>query len=124
MVEALVGASPSDELLECLERGVHAPALLDVEVTSLLRGLELERVLTPTQAARALDNYWALTIQRHSAEPFRERVWALRHQFTSCDAHYIALAEALDARLLTCDRKLASPGHAAKVKLPGPSDSH
>ncbi|WP_297746951.1 type II toxin-antitoxin system VapC family toxin [uncultured Tessaracoccus sp.] len=115
MVEALVGAAPTDELLTALEGDVHAPTLLDVEVMSALRGLELGAMLSPTQAADALDTYWSFSIQRHEARLLRHRVWQLRHQCTSYDTHYIALAEALDAPLYTCDRKLAARGHSASI---------
>jgi predicted nucleic acid-binding protein len=35
-----------------------------------------------------------------------ERVWSLRHNFSAYDATYVALAETLDAELLTADRRL------------------
>jgi len=55
---------------------------------------------------------------RHSHDPFLLRIWALRHNVTAYDAVYLALAEALDAPLITCDRALTSlTGHAAKVEL-------
>ena len=58
---------------------------------------------------------------RHSMEPLTERIWSLRHQFTSYDSFYLTLAEALDAPLLTCDRKLATSGHTAHIQLVGRS---
>lgn len=67
----------------------------------------------------ALDDYWSFAIERHEFEPLRERVWQLRHQFTSFDATYLALAEALDAPLVTCDRRLATKGHRAEVRVFG-----
>ena len=46
------------------------------------------------------------------------RVWELRHNLTAYDAVYVALAEALDAPLLTRDQRLAAaPGHHAVVEL-------
>lgn len=117
MVEALVGASPSDELLTALRGDIHAPHLLDVEVTSVLRGLELGRIITPARARQAVDDYWSFTIQRHDLEPLHPLVWEIRHQFTSYDASYLALAIALDAPLITCDKKLATKGHGATVKV-------
>ena len=46
------------------------------------------------------------------------RVWELRHNLTAYDAVYVALAEVLDARLLTRDRRIAAaPGHHATVEL-------
>ena len=117
MVEALCGATPADDLLSALAGDIHAPHLLDLEVTSVLRGLELGKVITPDRAASALNDYWSFTIERHDLTPLRERVWQLRHQFTSYDAAYIALAEALGAPLVTCDRKLATQGHHADLRL-------
>ncbi|MEW6253608.1 MAG: type II toxin-antitoxin system VapC family toxin [Planctomycetota bacterium] len=47
-----------------------------------------------------------------------DRMWALRRKLTAYDAAYIALAEALNAPLLTCDRRLArAPGHKAVVEV-------
>ncbi|CAG7844596.1 Ribonuclease VapC9 [Pseudoclavibacter triregionum] len=117
MVEALCGAAPAKALLAMLAGDIHAPHLLDLEVTSVLRGLELGGVITPDGAELALGDYWAFAIERYDMAPLRERVWQLRHQFTTYDASYLALAEALDAPLLTCDRKLATNGHRAAVTL-------
>lgn len=118
MVEALVGAEPSAELLLALEGEIHAPHLPDGEVLSVLRGLERGSVLEPERVQQALDDYWSFTVIRHDLEPLAGRVWQLRHQFTSYDAGYVALAEALDAPLVTCDRKLATAGHRAQVLGP------
>ena len=57
MVEALVGSAPPDSLMTALAGTIHAPTLLDVEVMSVLRGLELGRALTAGEAAQALDDY-------------------------------------------------------------------
>ena len=46
------------------------------------------------------------------------RIWELRYNLTTYDAAYIALAEALDAPLITVDGRLAqAPGHRATVEL-------
>jgi predicted nucleic acid-binding protein len=43
-------------------------------------------------------------------------MWQLRQNAGAYDAAYIALAEALDAPLVTCDRALGSvPGRRAEV---------
>lgn len=117
MVEALVGTTPDEELLALLTTEVHAPALLDVEVLSVLRGLELGDVITPETATQAVADYWALTVVLHETRLLSDRVWSLRHQFTSYDACYLALAEGLDAPLITCDRKMAARGHSAAVTV-------
>lgn len=115
MVEALVGAHPADELLSALAQDIHAPHLLDVEVASVLRGLELGGVISRARAEQARSDYWAFKIQRYELEPLADRHWQLRHRFTSYDAFYIALAEVLGAPLVTCDKKLDGSGHQATV---------
>lgn len=119
MVEALVGAHPADELLDALAQEIHAPHLLDVEVVSVLRGLELGRAISSARAEQARSDYWAFTIQRHELEPLAGRHWQLRHQFTSYDAFYLALAEALNAPLITCDKKLATNRYQAGIVIFG-----
>ncbi len=114
MVEALVGRDVDARLLDVLMGEVHAPHLLDVEVLSVVRGLVLARKLTPLRAEQARIDHFSFGIIRHGIEPLAERVWELRHQFTAYNAVYLALAEALDAPLHTCDAKLAA-GHAATV---------
>lgn len=117
MVAALVGRSVDEELLAALGGDIDAPHVLDVEVLSVLRGLVLGGRLDPELAHQARLDHFAFTITRHEMAPLAERVWQLRHQFTSYDASYLALAEALRAPLFTCDAKLASRGHHAQVHL-------
>ena len=57
-------------------------------------------------------------LTRYPHDVLLERVWELRHNLTAYDAAYVALAEALDATLLTRDRRLATAsGHRARVDL-------
>jgi predicted nucleic acid-binding protein len=45
------------------------------------------------------------------------RAWQLRENVTAYDAMYVALAEALDATVVTCDLPLAkAPGHRARIE--------
>lgn len=117
MVEALVGRTPHAELLDALGGALSAPHLLDVEVVSVLRGLLLGGKITREVADEARRDHFAFAIERHELEPLVERVWTLRHQFTTYDASYLALAEALECPLYTCDSKLAASGHRADVLL-------
>ncbi|MGA8980700.1 MAG: type II toxin-antitoxin system VapC family toxin [Pedococcus sp.] len=118
MVEALVGTDVDPHLLDLLSADLAAPHLLDVEVLSVLGGLERGRKLSSTRAEQARDDYFSFTISRHETPPLAERIWALRHQFTSYDATYLALAEALETPLVTLDAKLAATGHHATVLVP------
>ena len=117
MVEALVGRAADEELFNALSGDVDAPHLLDVEVLSVLRGLVRGGKLDALTADQARLDHFAFTITRHETAPLSERIWQLRHQFTSYDAGYLALAEALQAPLYTCDAKLATRGHNAHVHL-------
>lgn len=117
VVEALVGQPADESLLDALCGDVHAPHILDVEVLSALRGLSLGGRLGAQAAERAWQDYIAFSIVRHEAMPLAERIWQLRHQFTSYDASYLALAEALRAPLYSCDGKLATGGHHAAVEV-------
>jgi predicted nucleic acid-binding protein len=117
MVEALVGREADDELLDALSGEVEAPHLLDVEVLSGLRGLLLGGKLEPAAADVARRDHFDLSITRHDTAPLAGRIWAFRHQYTSYDASYLALAEALQAPLYTCDAKLDGGGHDAEVRV-------
>lgn len=115
MVEALVGRDADDDLLDALRGGVHAPHLLDVGVMSVLRGLSLGGKLDFEAADRARTDYFAFTIARYELHGLADRVWELRNNYTTYDACYLALAEAMGAPLYTCDGKLATGGHHAEV---------
>jgi predicted nucleic acid-binding protein len=97
---------------------LHAPHLVDVEVTQALRRLTLLKEITPSRAKTALDDHAALLIERSPHYDFLWRIWDLRDSVTAYDAAYVTLAEALEVPLLTCDGKLArSHGHRAKIEL-------
>lgn len=80
---------------------------LDVEVLSVLRRHVLLERLDPHEALETVDFFAALQIERHPFTRVMRRAWALRHDITSYDAGYVALAEALGLPLVTADRKLA-----------------
>lgn len=98
--------------------GVHVPHLVDVEVVQALRRYAREGEIDEDAALDALDDLHGLDLQRHPHEPFLDRVWMLRRNLTAYDAVYVALAEVLDCRVLTCDAALArAPGMRARVDV-------
>jgi predicted nucleic acid-binding protein len=100
------------------EQSVHAPHLIDVEVTHTLRRLVQLKEVPAARAKQALDDHAALHIKRADHEDMLERLWELRESVTAYDATYVALAEVLDAPLITCDSRLArSHGHRAMIEL-------
>ncbi|MEV1173693.1 type II toxin-antitoxin system VapC family toxin [Nonomuraea sp. NPDC049784] len=117
MVEALTGREADAELIDALQASVHAPHLLDVEVLSTLRGLVLGGKLSASGAEQARADYLALKIARYEIKGIAERIWELRHNYTAHDASYLALAEALEAPLYTCEGKLNGGGHDADVQV-------
>lgn len=87
---------------------VHAPSLIDVEVTQTLRGLVRGSKLGLAAAERARAELAELGIRRHPDIPLLRRAWELRDVCTTYDALYVALAEGLDAALLTRDKPLGT----------------
>ncbi len=87
-------------------RRLHAPHLLDLEVASALRKVVLRGSVSGRRATQALHDFEQLPIVRWEHRALLERVWALRDTLTAYDAAYVALAEALGARLLTLDVRL------------------
>lgn len=94
----------------------HAPSLVDVEVTHTLRGLVLGAGLTPALAEEARGDLAQLALRRHPDRWLLERAWTLRDVCTTYDGLYAALAEALDATLITRDARLAR-GLAGRVEV-------
>jgi len=97
---------------------LHAPHLLDLEVTQVLRRLAMQGVISPHRADEAVRDLLDLRVARYPHLVLLKRVWQLRHNFSAYDAAYIVLAEKLGAALVTRDSRLASAsGHTAAVEL-------
>ena len=100
--------------------GLHAPHLLDIEVAQVLRRYAAAGSITASRGGEALEDLLALPLTRYPHEILLDRVWELRVNLTAYDAVYVALAELLDAGLVTCDRRIAAaPGHRAAVDVIG-----
>jgi predicted nucleic acid-binding protein len=127
----VVDASAITELLLQTELGIrverrvyrddddlHAPHLLDVEVLSALRRLVHSGEVLAERAEEAIEDLALMRIARHGHLDLATRVWELRQNFTAYDAVYLALAESLDATVVTCDRPFAAaPGHSARIEV-------
>ena len=87
---------------------VHAPHLLDIELASSLRRGVALGTLTGERAREVLDDLRVMRVQRYWHVPLLSRIWDFRNNFSAYDACYLALAEALDATFLTCDKAMAS----------------
>jgi predicted nucleic acid-binding protein len=96
---------------------LHAPHLIDVEVTQALRRLVRAGEVPATRAAEAIVDLTDLDLHRHPHVELLNRAWGLRDNMTAYDAVYVALAEALDARVITCDTPLAkAPGQRVRIE--------
>lgn len=122
VIAALVDAGPAGIWAEkILGNGtLHAPELLRVEAMNVLRRLERTKHITTPEANAAHEDLMQLDIELSSFDPFADRIWELRHNVTSYDAWYVALAEAFDLPLATLDERLRkSQGPRCDFLTPG-----
>jgi predicted nucleic acid-binding protein len=111
MVDALVGRPVNPQLLALLaDEELHAPALLDFEVASALRGHARGGRLDQGRLEEAVADFAAFRIRRHQMTELLGHVLDLRDNFTAYDAAYVVLAQTLDAPLVTADTKLTEAG--------------
>jgi len=97
---------------------LHAPHLLDVEVLQVLRRYARAGDIDARRGRSAIEDLNDLPLTRYPHQVLLERVWDLRGNLSAYDAVYVALAEALDAPLVTRDGRLASTGgHRARIEL-------
>jgi predicted nucleic acid-binding protein len=120
VIRLLASRKDDDLLRQRLARMVHAPALIDADVSSVVRGLTMTgkpNRISPGRAREMLADYASLQITRHAVHPMLDRVFELRHNFTACDAMYVSLAETLGLPLLTDDGKFGgAPGRYAEIR--------
>jgi predicted nucleic acid-binding protein len=85
-----------------------APHIVDIEVLGVVRREHLRRTIDLTQATQAIELLQAWPAERFGHRLLLDRAWELRENLRGPDALYVALAEALDAVLVTTDRRLAA----------------
>jgi predicted nucleic acid-binding protein len=96
---------------------LHAPDLLPYEVANVLRRHCLAGRLSPTEAALAHQAALRLPIELWAYEVLADRVWSLTGSLSAYDAAYVALAERIEAPLVTCDARLARGSGYQRVVL-------
>lgn len=121
-IAALLNAGPEaadiQRRISHPDETLHVPHLFEVEVLHALRRLNLAGTVSSERAHLALDRFQDTSFTRYPHSPLLERIWELRNTLSAYDAAYVALAEALDAPLITLDAKLSqAPGIRAVVEL-------
>ncbi len=121
VLEVLLGTPASLAVAEQLfapGQTVHAPHLIDLEVAHAIRRYVGFRDIDDALGRAAIGNMVDLQIRRYPHDVLLPRVWDLRGNLSAYDAVYVALAEALDAPLLTRDRGVAdAAGRFTKVQV-------
>ncbi|HEX6754503.1 MAG TPA: type II toxin-antitoxin system VapC family toxin [Mycobacteriales bacterium] len=107
LVEILLGTMRAEAVRTTVEdRRLVAPAVIDAEILSALRGLERNRSITPDRAALAVEDLRVAPVERFGLEPLLRRAWTLRDRLHAYDALYVALAVELDCPLITTDDQI------------------
>lgn len=122
LVAALIDGGPQGVWAESVLAGgsLYAPELARAEATNIFRRLERAKLITTAEANAARTELMQLQIDLFPFEPFADRIWELRHNVTSYDAWYVALAEALKIPLATLDDRLSkSNGVTCDFLTPG-----
>jgi predicted nucleic acid-binding protein len=98
---------------------LFAPALMPFECSNILRRHELAGLISTDQSAQAHLDLVALPVELWPHETLAERIWELRANLTSYDAAYVALAETIDAPLVTLDQRMQrAPGIGCTIETP------
>ena len=94
----------------------HSPVLVFSEAANALLGYVRQGILTPADAAAALDALVALPLRLHGAElASAALLTAVDLGLSAYDGTYAALAESLDAVLVTADRRLAAAVRSSEL---------
>lgn len=106
LVSSSAGTSAASRMAEH-DGDLHVPHLAVIETTSVLRTWVRRGEMSDQRASSAVADLADLPARRWPSELLLPRVWELRDNITPYDATYVALAELLDATLLTRDGRLA-----------------
>ena len=111
-------ATAVEERLFAPGQTFHAPHLIDLEVAQVIRRYAANGDIDGERGRMALADLADFPLRRYPHDFLLPRIWDLRNNLSAYDAAYVALAEALDAVLLTRDKRLARPaGHYAQIEL-------
>jgi len=121
LVALLLDSGPEGRWVTETVQGMDlaAPDLVMFESSNIIRRHELAEIVSADQAAQAHVDLLDLTIESWPYEPLAARVWSLRHNLSSYDASYVALAELIGTTLVTLDRRMSTaPGLKCPIAMP------
>ena len=104
------------------EARIIAPPIILSEVTSVLRNHVHRQILSADEGERAFLGFLDMRIEIVQPPDLRERAWRLARDFNrpnAYDAFYVALAQAEDCDLWTCDRRMFNSFRLPNMRLLG-----
>lgn len=109
LYDTLVGKPHAERIRARLAADTEhaAPHVVDVEVLGVIRRDFLLGQLDATAARQAVEDLKDWPGERFGHRLLLERAWELKESVRGWDAMYVALAEALQATLITTDGRLA-----------------
>jgi len=112
LYEVVTGSPRADEIRHRLADDPDhvAPHVVDVEVLNVIRRDWLLRRLDATAADQAVEDLRDWPGERFTHRGLLDRAWELRMNVRGWDAVYVALAEAMEATLITSDERLGRVG--------------
>lgn len=114
------GATRIRERMRREDDGLHVPHLFEIEVLNALRHHALRHGISEGRGLELLEDLTTMSVSRYPHTAMLPRIWELRGNVSAYDAAYIALAETLEAPLVTRDARLArAPGIRAEVEVYG-----
>jgi len=115
LVALLLDSGPAGQwVTETIDESeLAAPSLVEFESANIIRRHELAGLVSADQAAQAHVDLLDLAIELWPYQLLAGRAWELRHNLSSYDASYVALAELLGVTLVTLDERV---GGAPKLR--------
>jgi predicted nucleic acid-binding protein len=121
LVALLLDSGPDGQWVSDAVSGAEllAPGLVGFEAANIIRRHDLAGLVSSDQAAQAHADLLDLPVEHWPYEVLAPRAWQLRRDLSICDAGYVALAELVDATLVTLDRRISgAPDIRCRIATP------